>query len=83
EPFWKLVANAGCEKWVESKSSMRSFSNLTTAVKYALIDKKPIYISSLRGNISKHKNAVSRFLGSIFKNKNIFRHITAFSFTVL
>ena len=39
EPFWRLVANAGCEKWVESKSSMRSFSNLTTAVKYALIDK--------------------------------------------
>jgi putative restriction endonuclease len=38
EPFWKLVANAGCEKWIESKSSMRSFSNLTTAVKYAMID---------------------------------------------
>jgi putative restriction endonuclease len=38
EPFWKLVANAGCEKWIESKSSMRSFGNLTTAVKYALID---------------------------------------------
>jgi putative restriction endonuclease len=40
EPFWKLVANAGCEKWIESKSSMRSFGNLTTAVKYALIDKE-------------------------------------------
>jgi putative restriction endonuclease len=38
EPFWKLVANAGCEKWIESKSSMRSFGNLTTAVKFALID---------------------------------------------
>jgi putative restriction endonuclease len=38
EPFWKLVANAGCEKWIESKSSMRSFSNLTTAINYALID---------------------------------------------
>ncbi|MDR0602695.1 MAG: HNH endonuclease [Bacteroidales bacterium] len=38
EPFWRLVANAGCEKWIESKSSMRSFGNLTTAVKYALID---------------------------------------------
>ena len=40
EPFWRLVANAGCEKWIESKSSMRSFGNLTTAVKYALIDKE-------------------------------------------
>jgi putative restriction endonuclease len=40
EPFWKLVANVGCEKWVESKNSMRSFGNLTTAVNYALIDKE-------------------------------------------
>jgi putative restriction endonuclease len=40
EPFWKLIANAGCEKWIESKSSMRSFGNLTTAVRYALIDKE-------------------------------------------
>jgi len=38
EPFWKLVPNAGCEKWIESKSSMRSLGNLTTAVRYALID---------------------------------------------
>ena len=38
EPFWKLVANVGCEKWIESKSSMRSLGNLTTAVKFALID---------------------------------------------
>jgi putative restriction endonuclease len=38
EPFWKLVANTGCKKWIESKSSMRSFGNLTTAIKYALID---------------------------------------------
>lgn len=38
EPFWKLVANVGCEKWVQSKSSMRSFGNLTTAVGFALVD---------------------------------------------
>jgi putative restriction endonuclease len=38
EPFWKLVANIGCEKWIESKSSMRSLKNLTTAVNFALID---------------------------------------------
>lgn len=38
EPFWKLIANVGCEKWIESKSSMRSLGNLTTAVNFALID---------------------------------------------
>lgn len=38
EPFWKLIANVGCEKWIESKSSMRSLGNLTTAVQFALID---------------------------------------------
>lgn len=40
EPFWKLNANVGCEKWIESKSSMRSLGNLTTAIKFALIDNK-------------------------------------------
>lgn len=38
EPFWNLIPNVGCEKWVASKSSMKSFKNLTTAVSYALID---------------------------------------------
>lgn len=38
EPFWSLVPNIGCEKWIESKSSMRSFGNLTTAVNFAIID---------------------------------------------
>ncbi|MFT4203063.1 MAG: HNH endonuclease [Chitinophagaceae bacterium] len=38
EPFWKLIANVGCEKWIESKSSMRSLQNLTTALNFALID---------------------------------------------
>lgn len=40
EPFWKLIPNIGCEKWIASKSSMRSFKNLTTAVSYAIIDKE-------------------------------------------
>jgi putative restriction endonuclease len=40
EPFWKLIPNIGCEKWVESKSSMRSLGNLTTAIKYAFIDEE-------------------------------------------
>ena len=38
EPFWKLSANPGCEKWIEAKGSMRSFGNLNTAVAYAEID---------------------------------------------
>ncbi|TVR77816.1 MAG: HNH endonuclease [Chitinophagaceae bacterium] len=38
EPFWKLTVNVGCEKWIESKSSMRSLQNLTTAVNFALIE---------------------------------------------
>ncbi len=44
EPFWELIPNAGCELWVRSKSSMRSFTNLTTAVKYALIDEEFVNI---------------------------------------
>ncbi len=40
EPFWRLMPNIGCEIWVKSKSSMRSFANLTTAIKYAVIDKE-------------------------------------------
>lgn len=40
EPFWKLVANPGCEMWVQSKSSMRNFNNLNTAVAFALLDKE-------------------------------------------
>ena len=38
EPFWNLIPNVGCEKWIESKNSMRSLGNLTTAVRYTLID---------------------------------------------
>jgi putative restriction endonuclease len=40
EPFWKLMPNVGCEKWIESKSSMRSFNNLATAVQCASIDQE-------------------------------------------
>lgn len=38
ETFWQLIPNAGCEKWIEAKGSMRSFGNLITAVAYAQID---------------------------------------------
>ena len=44
DSFWKLIPNIGCEKWVESKSSMRSLGNLTTAVKCALIDSELVNI---------------------------------------
>lgn len=40
EPFWKLIPTIGCEKWIESKSSMKSFTNLNTAVHSAVIDKE-------------------------------------------
>jgi putative restriction endonuclease len=40
EPFWKLLPNLGCEKWIQAKGSMRSFSNLKTAIDYAIIDKE-------------------------------------------
>ena len=36
--WWRLVANPGCEIWLENKGSMKSFSNLTVAVAYAEID---------------------------------------------
>ncbi len=38
EPFWKLIPNQGCEKWVAAKSAMRTFSNLNIAVKCVEID---------------------------------------------
>lgn len=44
EPFWELIPNAGCELWVKSKSSMRSFSNLTTAINYSQIDNELLKI---------------------------------------
>mgnify|MGYP001392573198 CR=1 FL=1 len=37
EPFWQLIPNPGCEQWIEAKGSMRSITNLTTAVNVALI----------------------------------------------
>lgn len=36
----RLVANPGCEIWLENKGSMKSFSNLNVAVAYAEIDPK-------------------------------------------
>lgn len=53
EPFWELIPNLGCEIWVKSKSSMRSFTNLTTAIKYAVIDEelKELFINNEESNI--------------------------------
>ena len=36
--FWRLKANSGCEKWLEAKSAMKSFSSLNSAVQCAEID---------------------------------------------
>jgi putative restriction endonuclease len=53
EPFWKLIPNLGCEIWVKSKSSMRSFANLKTAIKYAVIDEelKELFINKEESNL--------------------------------
>jgi len=50
EPFWKLIPNIGCEKWIESKSSMRSLNNLTMAVQFALIDNELANLLSVPEN---------------------------------
>lgn len=36
--WWRLIANPGCEIWLENKGSMKSFGNLTAAVAYAELD---------------------------------------------
>ncbi len=38
--WWQLIANPGCEIWLENKGSMKSFGNLTAAVSYAELDPK-------------------------------------------
>lgn len=38
EPFWELIANPGCDKWINSRSPMRGFNALKTAVNFAKID---------------------------------------------
>lgn len=39
QKFWNLIPNVGCERWIKSTGSMKSFRNLTAAVNYAQIDK--------------------------------------------
>ena len=58
EPFWQLMPNPGCEKWVESKSSMRSFSNLMTAVNCALIDSSLSILLAEQSNRDILKDAI-------------------------
>ncbi|MCY7358600.1 MAG: HNH endonuclease [Rudanella sp.] len=36
--WWRLLANPGCEIWLENKGSMKSFGNLTAAVSHAELD---------------------------------------------
>jgi putative restriction endonuclease len=38
EPFWELIANPGCEKWLKSRSPFRGFNAMKTAVNFAQID---------------------------------------------
>jgi len=55
EPFWRLKAKSGCEKWVEAKSAMKTFANLKAAVDYAEIDNElfllaqnPVFCNELK-----------------------------------
>lgn len=65
EPFWELIPNIGCELWVKSRSSMRSFSNLKTAIKYAQIDNELVEIL----NNKKQSEIILQFiLETYFKN---------------
>jgi putative restriction endonuclease len=36
--WWNLIPNSGCETWIDMAGSMRTFSNLSTAVAYAEIN---------------------------------------------
>lgn len=36
--WWRLLANPGCEIWLENKGSMKSFGNLIAAVSHAELD---------------------------------------------
>lgn len=38
EPFWKLIPNIGYEKWIEQKVAIKTFQNLNSAVKFAIIE---------------------------------------------
>jgi putative restriction endonuclease len=55
EPFWRLVAKAGYEKWIESQGSVSSLMSLTTSVQYALIDDElsKLFLSSESRDILK------------------------------
>jgi putative restriction endonuclease len=79
EPFWELIPNKGCELWVQSKSSMRSFNNLRTAIKYAQIDEElfnilkdkdsadilSIFLLDTYFNLSKDNYESSNYVSSI------------------
>jgi putative restriction endonuclease len=56
EPFWELIPNKGCELWIKSKSPMRSFSNLATAIQCAIIDYelKELFLKKVESNILLH-----------------------------
>ncbi|MCB0284732.1 MAG: HNH endonuclease, partial [Calditrichaeota bacterium] len=68
EPFWKLVPKPGCESWVNAKSTMRSFSNLNTAVDYAQID---IELFSLLNTESDRLRFFSFLIEKYFPAENI------------
>lgn len=65
EPFWKLIPNVGCEKWVSSKGSMKSFSNLSIAIKCAKLDKE---LANLLSDYNNSEILLNFLLDTFFKN---------------
>ena len=58
EAFWNLKANRGFESAVQSKISMKSFSNLNSAIEYAFIDEELFFLMKNKENIEILKNVI-------------------------
>jgi putative restriction endonuclease len=65
--WWRLIANPGCEGWIENKGSMKSFSNLMAAVSYAEID---LNLASLLLNKETREILRQVLLTTYFPNAN-------------
>lgn len=66
--WWKLIPNIGCELWIDSAGSMRSFGNLSVAVAFAEID---LGLFSLLSNIESREVLKSVLLKEYFQNQTI------------
>ena len=80
EPFWKLYANSGFEKWLLVKSTMRSMNNLQIAVAYAEIDKE---LFEILQNEEQRKMLSAALLDKYFPaTKNNFDDFTGYLYDI-